>query len=455
MEKTKLKTGSRTVHQVIGEHMLADGLDLVVDLQKSKGSKIYDSKTEQYFLDFFGCFATFPVGYNHPKLTSQEAIQNLGRTAVQKPSNSDLYSQEMADFVDTFGRVALPDFMKYLFFIDGGALAVENALKVAFDWKVRKNLAKGLSEEKGQQIMHFRQAFHGRSGYTLSLTNTADPRKTQYFPKFAWPRVLNPKCKFPLEGENLAAVKEAESQSLAQIRSAIAEYPDDIAAIILEPIQGEGGDNHFRLEFHQALRQICNDHDILMIYDEVQTGFGATGKMWACEHFVHPDIIAFGKKAQVCGIMVGERIDEVPENVFHTSSRINSTWGGNLVDMVRCRLFLEIYEEEKLVERAAQMGELLLAELHKLQSDFPNLISNVRGRGLFCALDLPSRELRDELRRQLFKHKVIMLGCGESAIRFRTSLNIPEEDLRLGIRLLRETLQEAPFANWAGSKQVT
>ncbi len=441
MEKAELTMDPKQVRSVISRYMLADGLDLVMDLERSHGSRIYDVKTGETFVDFFGCFATIPLGYNHPRLTSPEAVEELGRVAVQKPSNSDVYSREMASFVSTFSRLARPDFMQHLFFIEGGALAVENALKVAFDWKVRRNFAKGISTEKGHKVIHFEQAFHGRSGYTLSLTNTADPRKTAYFPKFDWPRILNPKCLFPLTGQNLDSVRTREEEALGQIRRVLDDDADAVACIILEPIQGEGGDNHFRPEFHRALREICDRYGLLLIYDEVQTGFGSTGTMWAFEHYATPDIVAFGKKSQVCGIMVSGRIDDVSDNVFHTSSRINSTWGGNLVDMVRCRMYLEIYEEERILETVQRRGELLLTELQALQSEFPDRVSNARGKGLFCALDLPDREFRTEFLKALFARRVVMLGCGERSVRFRTALNVPEADLLDGLSIIRQVLR--------------
>ena len=428
------------VHEVIARHMQADVLDLVVDFDRSQGPRLCDARTGEFYLDFFSCFATLPLGFNHPRISDIRTRSELGRIAAQKPSNSDLYSVEMAEFVSTFSRIAKPEYMKYMFFIEGGTLAVENALKVAFDWKVRKNFAKGITEEKGHKAIHFRQAFHGRSGYTLSLTNTSDPNKTQYFPKFDWPRVLNPKCTFPLEGENLEKVERDEEESLAQIKSAIANDPDDIACLILEPIQGEGGDNHFRPEFHRELRKICDEEEILLIYDEVQTGLGSTGKMWAAEYFVRPDIIAFGKKSQVCGILVSPRVDEIPDNVFHTSSRINSTWGGNLIDMVRAKIYLEVYEDENIVDNSSRLGERLQEELESLQADFPDLVSNVRGRGLFCALDLPDREWRNQFLKSLFTRHLLMLGCGRNSIRFRTALNIPETDLMEGVDIIRKTL---------------
>jgi len=437
-----MKASAEAVRQVISRYMVADGLDLVLDLERSRGVYLFDAKRQEYFLDFFSFYATNPVGLNHPRLTEEATIRELGTVAVQKPSNSDVYSPELADFVETFAREAKPEFMKYLFFIEGGALAVENALKTAFDWKVRKNFMRGIKDEAGYQVIHFRQAFHGRSGYTLSLTNTADPRKTQYFPKFNWPRITNPRCTFPLEGENLLHVEELERQALDEIRSAIAERGHDIACLIIEPIQGEGGDNHFRPEFHRALRRICDEHEILLIHDEVQTGLGGSGRMWAGEYYVQPDIITFGKKTQVCGIMASARLDEVPDHVFRIPSRVNSTWGGNLVDMVRCRHYLEIYREERLLENTRQVGAVLLRELQKLHEEFPDRVMNPRGLGLLCAFDLPTTEFRQQFRRKLFEHRLVLLGCGERSVRFRSALNIKEEELMDGIQIIRRVLGE-------------
>ncbi len=427
------------VREVLGRHILADGLDIVFDLERSRGSRIYDAKAGDFYLDFFSCFATVPLGYNHPRLTTRETIQELGRAAVQKPSNSDAYTPEMAAFVDTFSRLSVPQSMPHMFLIEGGAVAVENALKVSFDWKVRKNLAAGKGE-KGSQVIHFEDAFHGRSGYTLSLTNT-DPIKTDYFPKFDWPRISNAKCVFPLVGENLERVMAAEEEALNQIRTVLDASGEDVACLIIEPIQCEGGDRHFRPEFHRALRRICDQYDILFIYDEVQTGFGMTGRMWAFEHFVEPDIVTFGKKSQVCGLIAGKRIDEVPDNVFKVSSRLNSTWGGNLVDMVRSRIHMEIFDEENTFNHVRAMGDILLGQIRQLQADYPDKVSNARGLGLLCALDLPDQETRNQLVRDLFQRRLIILGCGTRSIRFRTSLNIPEKDLREGLSIIRDAVR--------------
>jgi L-lysine 6-transaminase len=429
------------VHKTLGRYMLADGFDLVLDLKKSKGCRIYDSRTETYFLDGFSFFATAPIGCNHPAMTTPEFIKKMGELAINNPTNSDIYTVEMAEFVDTFGKYAVPKHFHHLFFIAGGALAIENGLKAAFDWKIRKNLEKGKGK-KGRQVIHFKDAFHGRTGYTLSMTNTFNVNKTKYFTKFNWPRIENPKMRFPLTDANLKDVKEREKQAVAEIKNAVAQNPDDIAALIIEPIQGEGGDNHFRKEFFQELRKLCDEHDMMFIVDEVQSGVGLTGKMWAYQHFdFEPDILAFGKKTQVCGIMVGNRIDEVKENVFVVPSRLNSTWGGNLVDMVRCQKYLEIIDEENLIKNAEIQGKRLLQGLEIIEKKYPQKILNVRGRGLMCAFDLLTPEKRDALKNKLYANHLLVLTCGSVTIRFRPPLNITSEEIDETLEIIEKTVK--------------
>ncbi len=429
------------VKKILAEHVLTEGYDIILDLKKSKGSWLVDQRNGDRYLDFFSMFASMAIGFNHLKLLAVR--DELADMAVQKPANSDVYSTAMAEFVDTFSKIGIPDYLPHAFFITGGALAVENSLKTAFDWKVRKNFAHGIKRETGSKVIHFKQAFHGRSGYTLSLTNTFDPRKTKYFPKFDWPRIVNPKITFPLSDENLAQVQALEKEALRQINDVIAIDANDIAALIIEPIQGEGGDNHFRKEFLQELRQICDKHEIIFIMDEVQSGVGLTGKFWAHEHFdVRPDIISFGKKMQVCGILASKRVDEVEGNVFKERSRISSTFGGNLIDMVRCTHILRIIEEEKLVENARIQGDLLLSELQSLANDFPQFVSNPRGKGLMCAFDVPDTETRDRLIRSLLQKKVLMVGCGEKTIRFRPHLIVTADEIRHGIDIIRRVVKK-------------
>src|SRR5438445_3452155 len=426
-----------SVLTTLEQHILLDGFKIVVDLEKSRGSYIYDAASDRRLIDLYGFFGSMPVGFNHPHFDRDDVKSDLLRAAKVKIANSDVYSEAYAEFVETFARiVGLRPLERYLF-IEGGALAVENCLKAAMDWKVRKNRAAGHGEG-GTQILHFRHAFHGRTGYTMSLTNT-DRRKTDLFAKFDWPRVSCPHINFALpESEQERDVIDREKKSEGEIRKLIDEREIDICAIIIEPIQGEGGDNHFRGEWLQTLRRICDENDILLIFDEVQCGMGATGRNWCCEHFkVVPDLLAFGKKAQVCGVMGGPRLDEVKDNAFRLSSRLNSTWGGNFTDMVRSTHFLRIVEEEHLVENGGKVGAYFLDELRKLQNEFA-FIKAVRGRGMFLAFDLPDAKMREEMWKGLFDLGVLTLRSGEASIRFRPALDMTAQVVDEAIELMRK-----------------
>jgi L-lysine 6-transaminase len=437
---TSVRPAATEVHDRLKRHILVDGFHLVVDLEKSRGPWLYDAIRDRPILDLYTSFSTCPLGYNHPGLHGDEFVRRVLPAALNKPANSDIYTRELTEFVETFARTVPEEMARRLFFIEGGALAVENALKTAFDWKVRKNLARGRGE-KGSKVIHFRQAFHGRSGYTLSVTNTADPRKTQYFPRFTdWPRIENPKLRFPVTDQVLADVVAAERRAVAAVEAAVAEDPDGVACLLIEPIQGEGGDNHFRPEFLRELRRLADEHEFLLAFDEVQTGFGTTGRWWCFEHFdVVPDVVAFGKKSQVCGIFAGPRVDEV-DSVFKVSSRINSTWGGNLVDMIRCQRYVEIIEEEDLLANARRVGEQLLAGLRRLEERFGGLVTNARGRGLFLAFDLPDTETRQRTLAALNDSDVLGLPSGATAVRFRPPLVLGAEEAAEGLARVERAL---------------
>ena len=420
--------------------MLADGMSPIIDLERSHGSWLVDGNTGKEYLDLFSMYASMSVGYNHPYVLDN--IDRLTRASINKPANSDIYSPEMAEFVDTVGRIAQPDYMPHAFYIEGGGLAVENALKTAFDWKARKNIS--LDKPVGQnKVIHLKDCFHGRTGYTMSLTDSPDIRKVQYFPKFKWPRITNPSISFPMDQENLHSIAKMEERSINELKDILRESADDIACMILEPIQGEGGDNHFRNEYFQELKLLSKENDFLLIFDEVQTGIGITGKMWAHEHHdVEPDIMSFGKKTQCCGIFAGDRLKEVEDHVFDESSRINSTFGGNLVDMVRFTIYLELIEKEGLVQMAAENGSYLLSSLNALQEQNNGLISNARGKGLFCAYDLPSTEERDKLIANMADEGAIILGCGHNSIRFRPHLNISRNEIDQAMSMMKSALSK-------------
>ena len=422
----KLQVSPQNVIAELERHILVDGFKLVFDLARSHGSIFVDAATGRELIDLYSFYASQPIGFNHPYFDRPEVKADLLAAAKVKVANADVYTVQFATFIREFARVmAMPSLDRY-FFIEGGAIAVENALKAAMDWKVRKNLAAGRGE-RGTEIIHFERAFHGRSGYTMSLTNT-DPRKIAYYAKFPWPRIVTPSLDFSLPpAQREAAVIEKEKLALKQIGDILAQKAVDIAAIIIEPIQGEGGDNHFRGEFLHALRRVCDEHDILLIFDEVQCGMGMTGRNWCCQHFdVLPDLLVFGKKAQVCGVMAGPRLDEVKDNCFRQPSRISSTWGGNFTDYVRSTHYLRIIAEERLVENARVQGDVFLAGLHDLARKY-SAVSAVRGRGLMLAFDLPNTALRDAFWKGAYELGLLVVRCGERSIRLRPVLDVKDD----------------------------
>ena len=428
------------VHELLARHLLTDGFKLVFDTRASHGSWFVDARSGDRYLDLYTFFGSAALGANPTGLADDpDFLALLGEVAANKPANSDVYSTHLAEFVQTFARVLGDPALPHLFFVEGGALAVENALKTAFDWKSRRNEAAGRSSRLGTKVLHLTHAFHGRSGYTLSLTNT-EPVKTDRYPKFDWPRIDVPAIRFPMTSHQ-DAMELAEARALQQATIAFESHPHDIACFIAEPIQGEGGDNHMRAAFLRAVQRLCHEHDALFVLDEVQTGVGLTGSTWAYQQLgLEPDIVAFAKKAQVGGIMAGRRVDAIPDNVFAVSGRINSTWGGGLVDMVRARRVLEIIERDGLVAHAATTGTWLLDRLNDLGESHTDVMSNMRGRGLMCAFDLPDRANRDRTITRLREERVLVLGCGERSIRFRPALNVTRQELEFGLSALDRAL---------------
>jgi L-lysine 6-transaminase len=416
------------VHRSLSRHLLTTGHSFVLDLEKSHGPFVVDAKSGQELLDFTSFYASNPLGYAAPALAEPEFRERLLRAATLKVANPDFYTTYFAEFVETLSHTAAPATHPHYFFVEGGSLAVENAMKVAFDWKTRRNLIEGHGE-LGSQILHFEQAFHGRSGYALSVTNT-DPTKTLHFPKFPWPRLPAPAMRFPQDEAAVSDVHELERLSLAKAERAFDLHGPDIAAILIEPIQGEGGDNHFRPEFLRGLRRLADERGALLIFDEVQTGVGLTGTWWAYQQLgAMPDVICFAKKMQLGGILVSTRVDDV-DNVFKVPSRISSTWGGALTDMVRATRILEAIESEQLLSNAVQRGLELQSGLAALAERFPALVRNVRGRGLLCALDLPTTEQRNALIKAALAERLLVLPCGTQTVRFRPFLNVQSDHVQ-------------------------
>lgn len=400
------------------------GHDIVLDLEKSRSPFITDARSGAEYLDFATFYASSPLGMNHPLLVDDPAFMaRLAAVGTNKPSTGDFRTDAFDEFVSTFTEVLGDEQLDYLFFVEGGALAVENALKVAFDWKHQKNEAAGIDVGEDLQAMHLRHAFHGRSGYTMSLTNT-DENKIARFPKFDWPRIDAPAVSFPADG-GLEALEDA---ALADARAWFAARPNRIACIIVEPIQAEGGDRHLSERFLRGLQQIAHDNDALFVVDEVQTGAGTCGTPWCYQQLgLLPDVVAFAKKIQVGGVMAGRRVREVGTNVFEKSGRISSTWGGGLVDMVRSTRILQVVAEHDLIANARRRGEQMVAGLAAIAATRAE-VTQVRGRGLMCAFDLPTTERRDQIVDSLERDwSMLALKCGALTVRLRPPMTVAED----------------------------
>jgi len=420
------------VHEIICKYTVGDGEKVVIDPKRSAGVYLVDKISGTSYLDCASQYASMPLGWNHPRLKELmfASPDELEFCCLNKIANCDFYTETYANFIEEFSKIT-PDF-NHLFFIDGGTLAVENAIKCAFDWKAKKLGLNYSAKEflvNKMDVVHLEEAFHGRSGYCLSLTNTV-LNKTALFPKFNWTRVKNPKIEFPVVESKASLVEEL---SLLQTERALKS--NLVAAIVLETIQGEGGDNHFRTEYFKAIRKLADDYECLLILDEVQTGVGLTGATWAYEHYgIIPDMISFGKKTQVCGFASTNRIEDIDNNVFNESSRISSTWGGNVVDMLRFTKIIRVIKELNLVENASTVGSYFLDKLNGVDE-----INNVRGRGLMLAFDLETPSRRDEVLKKL-REKMLVLPCGKKSIRLRPHLIFTKQNVDEAIEYIKNSI---------------
>lgn len=439
-QPTTATTEAEQAVPALRAQVTGDLLDIVVDLDSGHGCRLRDLRDGTEYLDMTMFFSSAPLGHGHPGLREPEFEAALVRTARVKPANPDFATVEQARFAETFRRVAGVPELPLLFLIDGGTLAVENALKVAFDWKTKHNARNGIGV-RGSRVLHLERAFHGRSGYTLSLTNT-DPAKIRDYPMFDWPRIPSPAIE-PGPRWDAPELLPEERVALDAAEAALRRHGAEIACFVYEPIQGEGGDRHLRPRFLTAVQELCREHDVLTVADEVQTG-ALTGAVWAHQELgLEPDLVAFGKRLQVCGVLGGRRVLDIADNAFREPSRISSTWGGSLVDMVRATRILEIVERDGLFEHSRRMGELLLGELGALAAEFPEVIRSARGRGLMCAVSFVEPAQRDAaIAVARDRHRTLFLPSGPDSLRFRPSLSVSPEEITEAVAALRAALTE-------------
>ncbi len=373
---------------------------LPIALVRGEGSWVWDADGTRY-LDLYGGHAVALTGHCHPRVVAALRAQ-AGRLLF---FSNVVYNDVRAAAVKALTDIA-PEGLRSVFLCNSGAEANETALKIA-----RKHTGR-------MRVVSMHEGFHGRTLGALGATGMPNYRDPAY----------------PIPTEH-TYIPFGDAEALE------AALGDDVAAVMLEPIPSMGGIRTADKAYFQALRTACDAHGALLIFDEVQTGCGITGTAWAFQQLgVLPDVVAFGKKTQVCGVMAGGRVDEIADNVFAVSSRINSTWGGNLVDMVRSRRILEVIETDGLFARAAERGRYLGDRLEDLAAEFPGLVGDVRGRGLMRAFSMPTAAQRDSLIAGLWDRAVIMLGCGPDSVRFRPALTVSRDEIDDAVDAVRAVL---------------
>ncbi|KAF2736823.1 4-aminobutyrate aminotransferase [Polyplosphaeria fusca] len=407
-------------------------LNMMADYSKSYGNYIADLDGN-VLLDVYAQIASIPVGYNNPSLLLAATSPEMASAIINRPALGNFPQHDWADILETGILSVAPTGLDQVFTGQSGSDANELAYKAAFMWKRQKqrgghhvdftheeissSMVNSSPGAPQLSILSFASAFHGRLFGSLSTTRSKPIHKLD-IPAFDWPRAPFPALKYPLD--QFAAENAAEEQRcLDETERLIKEWHLPPAAVIVEPIQSEGGDNHASPNFFRGLREITKKHDILFIVDEVQTGVGATGKFWAHEHWglqTPPDMVTFSKKAQTAGYYYGN--NELRPNKPY---RQFNTWMGDPARAILFRAIIQEVERLDLVQSTAATGNYLYDGLARLSQQYPNEINNLRGQGqgTFIAWDSPRR---DEILKKAKGVGVNIGGSGETAVRLRPML---------------------------------
>ena len=421
----------------LGRYVVATPQPFVLDLERCHGMYLATVDGQELF-DWAGYYGAKLIGHNHPRLYEPEYLQRLVRAANNKVANPDFLTAECLEFYRMLHRLApasmrLPTLEVYA--VNSGAEAVENMMKylvASFNAKRRRE-GRPIT---GRRFLYFDQAFHGRTVFALAVTQTMDPVGTRDFHGLT----LSGNIKLPFPAINSDDPAETNRHrtlgALRAVETMLSQMEGEIVAIIVEPIQGAGGQRVAEAEFFRRLSELAHKHDVYLAFDEVQTSLGPTGQWFAIDHFElpHPPMaVAVGKKFGVGAIYMREPLQDV--------GVLDSTWGGTLADMVRVVQEVKIVEEEGLVAAAARKGEQLAKGLRKLASRKGSPMRNVRGMGLYQGFSLPSSQARAglmELARE--KHDLLLLGAGRESIRTRPNLSVSEQEIERFLAMLRQLM---------------
>ncbi len=422
----------------LGKYVIATPYPFVLDLAKCKGMWL-ETMDGQRLFDWAGYYGSKLVGHNHPALYEESYLRRLVVAANNKIANPDFLTKECLDYYRFLYRVA-PEIMQNdaleVYAVNSGAEAVENMMKYLIAKFNQKRLKNG-DHAHNRRFLYFDKAFHGRTIFALGVTQTIDPVATRDFQGLT--SGGNIKLPFPAFDSSASKQQNLDNavKALEQVESALTLMSDEIVGIIVEPIQGAGGHRVAVPEFFQGLSHLAHEHGVYLGFDEVQTGLGATGKMWAIDHFnlpYAPMAVASGKKFGNGVVFMLESLDDI--------GVLDSTWGGSLADMVRVVREMEIVDEEGLIEKAAVNGQILADGLQKLVERFSPILFNVRGLGLYqgVSLDTPERKARlVEVARDQFG--LLLLGAGKRSIRTRPNLSVTESEIAEFIDLLGQAIE--------------
>ncbi|ANB13851.1 4-aminobutyrate transaminase [Sugiyamaella lignohabitans] len=410
----------------------------VADYYKSLGNYIVDVDGN-VLLDVYAQIASIALGYNNPALIEAAKSDAMINSLVNRPATGNFPSNDYADILEKGIMAAAPKGFSNVWTALSGSDANETAFKAAFIYQASKKRGSGgftqeeLTTTMSNQapgspagsILSFESSFHGRLFGSLSATRSKPIHKLD-IPAFDWPKAPFPRLQYPLEA-NVEANKQEEKRCLEEFEKILTTWKTPVAAVIVEPILSEGGDFHASRDFFQGIRDITKKHDVVMIVDEVQTGVGGTGKLWAHEHWnldSVPDIVTFSKKAQAAGYYFSN-----PELRPKLAYRQFNTWCGDPSKAIIASAIFNEIKKNNLVERTAQVGDYLFGKLEALATKYPQNIANLRGKGqgTFIAWDCSSPEFRDNFIKKAKELGVNIGGCGVQAIRLRPALTFEEK----------------------------
>lgn len=407
-------------------------LNMIADYTKSVGNYIADPDGN-VLLDVYAQIASIPVGYNNPHLLEAAQSPQMLSAVINRPATGNFPQLDWAEILETGMMKVAPKGLDKVYTAQAGSDANEIAYKAAFMWKkqqerggpdvdfTKEEMASSMNnQEPGApqlSILSFKHGFHGRLFGSLSTTRSKPIHKLD-IPAFDWPQASFPMLKYPLE-EHAEENAKIEQQALDEVEQLIKSFHHPVCAVMVEPIQSEGGDNHATPNFFRGLRELTKKLNVLLIVDEVQTGVGATGKFWAHEHWnleTPPDMVTFSKKAQTAGYYYG-REDLRPNKPY----RQFNTWIGQPSNAILFRAIIEEIENKNLVQNTAEVGDYLYSGFERLAKQYPNEILNLRGKGqgTFLAFDSPRR---DELLKKAKAIGINIGGSGERAVRLRPML---------------------------------